>query len=197
VSSYLGDGTSGIYIWQAQLETGSVATSPIYTEGSTVARTADDISLASASSLIGQTEGTMYVEVDWRASAGNFQVLLGVSSGNAVNDIIIYKDQTSSELRMLIVSNSVLETDQGQSTAGYSGINKFAFAYGQDNCALYRNGSSISTDTSVDLSALGTLTDIKIGQSVINTLQANMWIRSVALFPTRLSNSQLETLTTL
>jgi hypothetical protein len=31
-SSYTGDGTSGVYIFMAQLETGSVATSPTFTD---------------------------------------------------------------------------------------------------------------------------------------------------------------------
>jgi hypothetical protein len=41
--NYTGDGTSGIFIWGAQLETGSVATSYIKTEGSTQTRNADVI----------------------------------------------------------------------------------------------------------------------------------------------------------
>jgi hypothetical protein len=54
-----------VEIWQAQLETGSVATSPIVTTGSTASRVADVVSLTGASSLIGQTGGgTLFVEVD-------------------------------------------------------------------------------------------------------------------------------------
>lgn len=42
--AYTGDGTSGIYICHAQLEEGTVATSPIYgTEGSALTRLADNI----------------------------------------------------------------------------------------------------------------------------------------------------------
>jgi hypothetical protein len=41
--NYTGDGTSGIFIWGAQLETGSVATSYIKTEGSAQTRNADVI----------------------------------------------------------------------------------------------------------------------------------------------------------
>ena len=48
IISYTGDGTSGIYICHAQLETGSVATSPIYAavQGSSETRNADAISVA-------------------------------------------------------------------------------------------------------------------------------------------------------
>jgi hypothetical protein len=41
--SYTGDGTSGIYLWRAQLETGSVPTSGIKTEASTVTRVRDNV----------------------------------------------------------------------------------------------------------------------------------------------------------
>ena len=48
INSYTGDGTSGVYIWGAQLETGSVATSYIPTSGGDAAartRAADDLSI--------------------------------------------------------------------------------------------------------------------------------------------------------
>jgi hypothetical protein len=48
------------FIWQAQLETGSVATSPIVTTAGTASRVADVVSLTGASSLIGQQEGSVY-----------------------------------------------------------------------------------------------------------------------------------------
>lgn len=41
--SYTGDGTSGIFVWGAQMETGPVATSYIKTVGSTVTRNADSL----------------------------------------------------------------------------------------------------------------------------------------------------------
>jgi hypothetical protein len=91
-----------------------------------------------------------------------------------------------------------MQTSQGQSYAGYSGIQKIALAYATNDAKLYRNGASISTDTVINLSALASLTRVNIGSRPgDNDLQANMWIRSVALFPTPLDNATLATLTTL
>ena len=194
------DGTSSIFVWGAQVEAGAIATSYIPTTTASVTRAKDDISLTSASSLIGQTAGTLYVEVDWREADGASQYLLELSDGTANNQIVIYKTPSTDELIMYIEANDVLITNQGQSVSGYSGIQKFAFAYATDDAVLYRNGTSISSESgagTVDLSALATLTDIDLGQSVTAGGQANMHIRAIAVFDSRLSNTDLATLTTL
>jgi hypothetical protein len=183
-----------------QMELGSVATSPIVTAGSTVARTADEITLSSASSLIGQavSGGTIYAEVEWKTVAGTAQNILALSDGTGTNRVLFYGNGAVSELQMLITANGVNQTSQGQSYAGYSGIQKIALEYNTNDAKLYRNGASISTDTVIDLSALASLTRVNIGSRPgDNDLQANMWIRSVALFQTPLTAPQLAGLTAL
>jgi hypothetical protein len=61
-TSYTGDGTSGFYIWGAQLEAGSKATSYIPTTGAAANRAADVASISGSnfSSWYRQDEGTMY-----------------------------------------------------------------------------------------------------------------------------------------
>ena len=196
-----GLGTSGdyVYVWGAQLETGPIATSYIPTTTASVTRVKDDITLGSASSLIGQTEGTLYIEVDWRRASGQTQGLLFVSGTATPNEnrIQIEANDPTSKLSMIVRISGTTEVFQGQSFSGYSGIQKIAFAYANQDFELYRNGSSISSDTVGSLAALGTLTDIDLGQAYNTNNQANMWIRAVALYPTRLSDSEAEALTTL
>jgi hypothetical protein len=189
------NGTNGVLLWQAQFETGSVATSPIVTTAGTASRVADVVSLTGASSLIGQTGGgTMFVEVDWRYSAGaSGQFLLAVSDNSTSNRANILVT-SGNELRMLLNANGVSQTAQGQSSVGYTGIQKIAFRYAQNNAALYRNGSSISTDITFDITALASMSRVDIG-SIEGSVQANMWIRAVALFPTPLTDAQLASLT--
>ena len=67
----------------AQLEAGSNATSYIPTTTAAVPRNADVISKTGVTTLIGQTEGTMYFEVQ------------GFSDGNPANQFITLNDGTT------------------------------------------------------------------------------------------------------
>ena len=196
-SSYAGQTDANVFIWGAQLEESPIATSYIPTTTGAVTRLKDDIYLTSASSLIGQTEGTMFVEVDWQLTNGVNQNLLSLSDGTSDNRIHIERNNATSEFRMILEANNSVEVFQGESYSTYSGIQKFAMAYAQNDVELYRNGSSVSTDTSADLSSLATLTDVDFGQYWTAGGQANMWIRAVALFTTRLSDAECEELTTI
>ena len=188
------DGTSSIFVWGAQVEASPIATSYIPTTTASVTRVKDDITQTSASSLIGQSEGTLYVEVDWKATSGATQILLSVNDGSANNRMQIY-NTSGSELSMFAEANGIPLTNQGQSSTAYTGIQKIAFAYAEDDFELYRNGSSISSDTTGSLAALATMTDIDLGQYHNAFLQANMHIRAVALYKTRLTDDQLADLT--
>jgi hypothetical protein len=188
-TSYTGDGTSGLFLWGKQVEAGSVATSPIPTVASTVARTADNISLSSASSLIGQTEGTIYLEAETRIG-GSGQRLFEINDATSDNRITC-----------IVESNftiSTVVTVGGVGTASYTGATesntiKVALAYANNDIATYVNAVANGTDTS---SAIPATSVVYLG-STITVAHLNGWIKSFALFPTRLANATLASLTTL
>jgi surface protein len=111
---------------------------------------------------------------------------------NNLNRVIIF---VSGNLTMFLRADGADIVNQGVSASGFSGIQKIAFAYKTDSFELYRNGSSISSSTSGSLAALGTLTDIDLGQGLGAAYQANMWIRAAALYPKRLGTEDLINLT--
>ena len=76
VPSYTGQTSADVFVWGAQLEESPIATSYIPTTTGSVTRLKDDIYITGASGLIGQTEGTMFIEVDWRLTSGTNQCLL-------------------------------------------------------------------------------------------------------------------------
>ena len=62
VDSRQGGDASDFQVWGAQVEEGSYSTSYIPTSGTTVTRLADTSSTAGLSSMIGQTEGTLFLD---------------------------------------------------------------------------------------------------------------------------------------
>jgi hypothetical protein len=197
VFEYTGDGTSGIFIWQAQHETGSVATSPIVTTAGTASRVADVVSLTGASSLIGQTQGSVYVEAEIGALLGTVvRNFLEASDGSNNNRFFVnFTSAASNTLRAGTVANNVVQADFRQEVMS-TGIFKLAYGYESTDSALYFNGATTTEVSDNAFTFTAPLSQINIGSGQAGTLQPIAWIRSVALFPTRLSNAQLETLTT-
>ena len=190
-AAFTGDGTSGVYLWQAQLETGSVATSYIVTTGSTASRVADVVSLTGASSLIGQTSGTLYVEFETRnpSSVGR---LFQIDDGTDDNRIVFLRDADNTFAAITSVA-TVVQTNIITS-ANLTGVQKLGFGYEVNNFALYLLGSLVGTDVSGTVPATSS---VRIGHESTGVSQFNGWIRSVALFPTRLANATLASITTL
>jgi hypothetical protein len=185
--------TKSVILWGAQLETGSVATSYIPTVASTATRTADSVSLTGASSLIGQTEGTLFVEAIFTNVAGSSfaRVLECFTGANDRISIVI----NASTARGFITTASV-DTQGGTMSESVANntIYRIALAYavGASQGAFYVNGTGdITSPTAIPATA-----SINIGQSIVGGV-VPQWIRAVALYPTRLSNAQLAVLTTL
>jgi hypothetical protein len=179
-----------------QAETGPVATSPIVTTASTASRVADSVTLASASSVIGQTAGTLYIEFE-RLAIGPLSLrrLFNISSGSTANRILFFITASTQVATLLVTSSS---SDQAQiSTSGaVNGINKMACGYATNDVVLYHNSTLVGSDTSATIPACDRV-NIGNGENGAGASDNFLgWIRSVALFPTRLDNATLVSLTT-
>jgi hypothetical protein len=99
--TYIGNGSGSVQVWGAQAETGSIATSYIPTTTASATRNAEVISLSGAvSGCIGQTEGTMYAEVnltEWT----NGKRIFAISNGTQDNRITFLINSTN-RIRALI-----------------------------------------------------------------------------------------------
>ena len=180
--------------WGAQLETGTNATSYIPTVAATVTRNADVISKTGISSLIGQTEGTLYAEVNLDNFDVNNVRILAISDGTSANRIMLLTN--SSNRITTIVSNSSVEQAQISSGTLTKGLYKIAVAYALNDFAFYINGALIGVDSSINVPIC---TDVYLGkiESSSPTAILNDRIELATLFKTRLTNAQLATLTTL
>jgi hypothetical protein len=148
---------------------------------------ADAVSKTGISSLIGQTEGTIFLEFDFTNISG-IQVLFSIH------------DSASNKRVEIWANNSILNGFIGGSvniTIGTlsisNGRHKVALAYKQSgDQAFYIDGVQIGTSaTAYTIAALTALSYDFFGGG----LHPAVRVRQTALSKTRLSNAQLEALT--
>ena len=199
--SFTGDVTKGLILWGGQLETGSVATSYIPTTAGTGSRSADAISVSGAvSGSIGQTEGTIYAEVDVRVLGdGRFATLSDGTSNNriqcrfnaAINglDFLVRVSGSSADFS---ISNSTHPSFPATIPAG---TYKIALGYKQNDYVVAMNGVAY-TPTVTTRNVPLNFSKVTLGADVSDLNQFNNRIRAAALYTTRLTNAELATLTT-
>jgi len=180
------------YAWGAQLEIGSVATSYIPTTTQAITRGAEVINKTGVSSLIGQTEGTIYAEVVFSRVNANYVISLGT-----LDDRIMINFDTSTTVLALIrvggVNANYTATIPAIPATG--GVYKVALGYKANDYCFAVNGVAYPSNASRGVPA--NMSSVYLGASVFSTAQLNDRIRADALYPTRLSDTQLAALTTL
>jgi hypothetical protein len=176
-----------------QIELSSVPTTFIPTTTGQATRNADVVSVSGVSGYIGQTEGTIYAEVDLKNFEQNARII-ALSDGTTSNRITLIFN-TASRFRLLVNVSTSGQVDLS-SSAQVSGIYKVAVAYKENDYAFYLNGTQIGTDTSALVPACTSVFLGKI-ESSASTNFLNDRIRAAALYTTRLSNDQLAELTRL
>ena len=191
-----------LYGWGAQLETGSVATSYIPTTTGTGSRSADVVSVSGAvSGSIGQTEGTIYMEVDVRNLGFAREFISVQDSSYAINAFRIESDSANSWRVQIRAANSSVLDQIISSPKFTTGIYKIAFAYNNaasgvvfavNGTVIYTSASALTMPTGVDRVILGT----RLTSGSFD-LFLNDRIRAAALYTTRLTNAELQSLTAL
>jgi hypothetical protein len=191
--AWAGNGTSSVAFWGSTIEAGAYATSYIPTLGTSVTRVADAASKTSASALIGQTEGTIFWELDIQIpTATALEASVNVDDGSGFgNTIYLYKSGAATIVAEMYVS-SVAQASFSKSSIT-AGTYKCALAYANNNTAFFVNGVQVgSTDTSCSVPATSR---IQMGQTAISN--DTSLTKQLLLFKTRLTNAQLAELTTL
>jgi hypothetical protein len=183
--------STSVFFWGAQLEAGSYATSYIPTTTASVTRNQDVCSKTGISSLIGQQEGTMFFDANFDDSD---TVNFSISDGTSSNYVLI--DTTSARSVFARVQQGGVTQAQISTTSSFYSVGerlKCAIAYKSNDFAFYINGTSIGTDNSGSVPTLDQLRFSRWNGALAATQRINQTI----LFPTRLTNDQLEQLTTI
>ena len=180
-----------LLVWGGQSEVGSYATSYIPTSGQSggVTRVGDTCNQTPPSGVIGQTEGTVYIDFNYLNSTGERRFIFQLGTGNTT---IYARIESGQSLTSQIINSGSGLTSTGTNVP--SGINKLAIAYANNDCVIYFNGLQIAISTSITTPLVDQLFvgHNSNGQQTIAGL-----INNTKLYNTRLSNAELQALTTI
>jgi hypothetical protein len=192
---YSGTGAYTAQFWGAQVEAGAYATSYIPTLGASVTRVKDECIKTGVSSLIGQTEGTVFVEFKMNGQSLSEDVYS--NNKNLTGSISIQATANGQLLGFICYNGTFIQfvTSTGVLQLGQNC--KIALAYKSGNSAFYVNGNQISTSATA-FAFTTTLSEIDIANNgVFFAHLNNKEVSQVLQFNTRLTNAQLAELTTL
>ena len=185
-------GAMSFCVYGCQLEASSYSTSYIPTLGAAVTRGADAASKTGISSLIGQTEGTIFFEINSSNFESYTQRIFSISDDTNDNAIgfqltganeINYYVEVGGVLSALITKTAPAIT-LGQNV-------KVAAAYKANDFVLYIGGVQVGTDSSGGVPATSVL---RYANPTGNAPYVGKVVQTL-LFKTRLTNSQLAELT--
>jgi len=190
--SFIGDGTSGVYLWGAQAESGSFATTYIPTTTTSVTRLADSFTRNNiyTNGLITAAGGTWFVElrnnISYTRDAGSTSLAISTTSAD------VFAGSTGIEILANTGLNrlSVIKRISGTATTLYlttTDTVKIAVKWNGTSVDVFVNGikqasaSSFTTTNMEFLKAFG--------------VDVPKFIQQMTLFPTSLSDDQCVALT--
>jgi hypothetical protein len=185
--------STSVFLWGAQLEAGAYATSYIPTTSASVTRNADVVQKTGVSSLIGQTEGTLYSQLHIGASdsSSTARMIASISNGTPQNRIEIYRFNNT--IQYDNIAGGVYQGVGSVATiTNFNTTMKIAIKYSLNSVKFFINGVLVNTDTTALIPACS---QINIGSSLGGGLQYGGFINSMALFPTPLTDGEMSMLT--
>jgi len=185
-----------IYIWGAQVEQQSYATSYIPTEGSSVTRNRDVCNNgATGTGLINSAEGVLYAEIAKSSSFNDNQISISLNSGNANNRVMLFFGNNQQRINAQVRSGaSTWFSSSFNLLTASTDFNKIAIKYKENDFSFWVNGSKIDQG-SVGLAPVG-LNELSFNVGSNNNLFFGK-TKAVAVWKEALSDSELQSLTTI
>ena len=182
------------HIFGGQVEQSDYATSYIPTNGSAATRLRDQCVNNDLDFII-QDEGSVY----WEGSIqGETPILIQLSPDTGIFSNTIYIEYASSvnQLRMRVYDSGVLQSFFS-TTVQKNTIYKIALGYKENDIVGVVNGSIIGTDASALIQS--GLSNVNIGElrGVTNDAYNGVTLKKALLYDKRLSNEELQELTTI
>jgi hypothetical protein len=149
------------------------------------------------SSLIGQSQGTIFLDVNFNLSNQQDDTRFVLHDGSTNNWIFVgYPDGGVNNKVRLYVSTTTTTVTFYSTNALLQGRNKIACGYQSGNFVIYLNGVLEATNSTA--MTIPTCSNLTLeGSPYVNATSEIVNLNQVVLFPTRLLNSELASLTSL
>ena len=191
-NSYVGNGTSGVYIYGAQLEEGSYPTSYIPTQGATATRLADTASGSGNSEVFNDSEGVLFANIKGE-NDGTFNYI-SLSDGGTTNYAgILYTDTDNQIIYRYYVGGSGVAITVN--SINVTNFNKIAIKWKANDFAIWINGIEVGTASSGSLNPSGTFTELAFARGGSNDTPFYGKTKEIGYYDTALTDAELETLT--
>jgi hypothetical protein len=180
-----------VFLWGAQIEQGAYATSYIPTTSASVTRNADSISLSNVftNGLITASGGTWFVDlkgnVDLIRNGSSGGVFLNTGTLSLAGDGFLFRNPTTLSQKI-----SILKYNSGTSSTLYNTLTenvKAAIKWNGTTADVFVNGVKVVSASAFTVTNMQNL--------IAEGTNRNLQINSMALFPTPLTDDQLELLT--
>jgi hypothetical protein len=151
------DGNSFIYLWGAQFEQNSFATSYIKTTSNiSSTRSAETCNSAGDASTFNSEQGILFLEVAALINDATVR-LWSLSNGTTLNRVFLGFGGASNNIRFRVQVANVYQAEDDTTISDVTAFNKIALLYKENNFKLYINGSLALSDTSGSTFTSGTL----------------------------------------
>jgi hypothetical protein len=194
--SYLGDGLSGAYLWGAQAEAESYATSYIPTQGAISTRVAESAKNAGTTNIYNDSEGVLYLEVENINSDPIYWRTVCINNGGTSNNRVSIS-YSNGYIRGNVKVNDSIQF-QSSKLIDPNSKHKIAVKYNNNDFGFYVDGEIIKTQNFGFTFTENTLSKIDFDEGkgfTASPFYGN--VNDLRYYETALTDLQLQELTTL
>ena len=192
-AAFAGNGFSGVFLWGAQFELGAFATSYIPTVASTVTRNADSAQMTGTnfSGWFSADQGTLYAEASQPTIFASSRTVASINSTTTTSYFNIYRQSAGPVNGFTSPSNAVLTTSRN-AVANTAWKASLSWQSG----TVYFTAGGDAVVNAAYTTYLPSLNTFEIGNVGTGGAQNfNGQIRKIAYYPLRVTNAQLQALT--
>jgi uncharacterized membrane protein len=190
LENYVGNGTSGLFVWGAQFELGAYVSTYVQTVATTVTRVADSFTRSNVytNGWISAAGGTWFVElrnnIAYTRDAAAFGLFIDSSSGGITNGFSIRQRGTAGDRLSIQKQVAGIQTFLYLTTTNTT---KLAIKWNGTTADIFANGTKVVSATSFTPTAM----------EFLNASIADVpyFIQGMALAPVPLTDDQCEVLT--